>query len=151
MHYKNKQEPLDQIGRELGVQYVLEGSVRRESEKVRITAQLIQTKDQTHLWSREYDRDVSHLLLLQEQIAQEVAGEIRLTLGNNQKLADGAHQASLTPQAYEAYDLYHSKASISLTSEQDTVLKRQSAISSAPPKRIQALRELMQDWLTVMR
>mgnify|MGYP003693757445 CR=1 FL=1 len=69
MHYKSSQEPLDQIGRELGVQYVLEGSVRRESEKVRITAQLIQTKDQTHLWSREYDRDVSHLLLLQEQIA----------------------------------------------------------------------------------
>lgn len=105
MHYKNSLEPLDQIGRELNVQYVLEGSVRRESDKVRITAQLIQIKDQTHLWSREYDRDVSHLLLLQEQIAQEVAGDIQLTIENNQHPAE-ARQASLTPEAYEAYDLY---------------------------------------------
>jgi TolB-like protein/DNA-binding winged helix-turn-helix (wHTH) protein len=50
MHYKNSPEKLDQIGRELGVQYVLEGSIRRDSEKVRITAQLIEAKDQTHLW-----------------------------------------------------------------------------------------------------
>ena len=106
MHYKNSQAPLEQISRDLGVQYVLEGSVRRESDKVRITAQLIQIKDQTNLWSREYDRDVSPLLLLQEQIAQEVTGEIRLTLGNNQKSTETAHQASLSPQAYEAYDLY---------------------------------------------
>lgn len=105
MHYKNSLAPLDQIGRELNVQYVLEGSVRRESDKVRITAQLIQIKDQTHLWSREYDRDVSHLLLLQEQIAQEVAGDIQLTIENNQHPAE-ARQASLTPEAYEAYDLY---------------------------------------------
>src|SRR5208282_4051804 len=50
MHYKHGDEPLGQIGRELGVQYVLEGSVRRDADKVRITAQLIQVKDQTHLW-----------------------------------------------------------------------------------------------------
>ena len=106
MHYKNTGESLDQIGRELGVQYVLEGSVRRDSDKVRIAAQLIQIKDQTHLWSREYDRDLTHLLLLQEQIAEEVAGEIRLTLGNDQKPVETARQSSLTPQSYEAYDLY---------------------------------------------
>src|SRR5262249_34637072 len=105
MHFKNSQEPLDQIGRELGVQYVLEGSVRRESDKVRITAQLIQLKDQTHLWSREYDREVSHLLVLQEEIAQDVAGEIRLTLGDKHQPAATARQASLSPQTYEAYDL----------------------------------------------
>ena len=106
MHYKNTGASLDQISRELGVQYVLEGSVRRESDKVRITAQLIQIKDQTHLWSREYDRDLSHLLLVQEEIADEVAGEIRLTLGNDQRLVEAARQSSLTPQGYEAYDLY---------------------------------------------
>jgi TolB-like protein/DNA-binding winged helix-turn-helix (wHTH) protein/Tfp pilus assembly protein PilF len=106
MHYKNSPESLDKIGRELGVQYVLEGSVRRESDKVRITAQLIQIKDQTHLWSREYDRDLSNLLLLQNEIAQEVAGEIRLTLGDNQKRTETARHPALSPQAYEAYDLY---------------------------------------------
>src|SRR5271156_3543476 len=56
-HYQNSNEPLEQIARELGVQYVLEGSVRRDADKVRITAQLIQVKDQTRLWSRQYDRE----------------------------------------------------------------------------------------------
>src|SRR5262249_39085424 len=55
MHYKNSRQQLDRIGRELGVQYVLEGTVRRDSDKVRISAQLIQMKDQTHLWARQYD------------------------------------------------------------------------------------------------
>jgi len=106
MHYKNRQERLDQIGQELGVQYVLEGSVRRESDKVRITAQLIQIKDQTHLWSREYDRELSHLLLLQDEIAKEVADEIRPTLVDTQKRPDTVHQPSLSPSQYQAHDLY---------------------------------------------
>jgi TolB-like protein/DNA-binding winged helix-turn-helix (wHTH) protein len=80
MHYKNNQEPLDQIGRELQVQYVLEGSVRRESDRVRITTKLIKVKDQSHVWSREYDRELTHLLSLQGEIAKEVADDIHLTL-----------------------------------------------------------------------
>src|SRR5262249_61407033 len=64
MQYKNNKDGLSRIGRELGVHYVLEGSVRRESEKVRITAQLILMKDQTHVWARQYDRDLSSLLKL---------------------------------------------------------------------------------------
>ena len=106
MHYKNRQERLDQIGQELGVQYVLEGSVRRESDNVRITAQLSQVKDQTHLWSREYDRELSHLLLLQDEIAKEVADEIRPTLVDTQKRPDTVHQPSLSSSQYQAYDLY---------------------------------------------
>jgi TolB-like protein len=65
MHYKNSQTPLHQVGRELGVQYVIEGSVRRDSNNVRVTAQLIQTKDQTHVWARQYDRELrarAHLI-----------------------------------------------------------------------------------------
>ena len=58
MHYKHSTKALDQIGRELGVQYALEGSVRRDSDKMRITAQLIQMRDQTHLWARQYDREL---------------------------------------------------------------------------------------------
>lgn len=105
MHYKNSQEQLEQIGRELGVQYVLEGSVRRDSGRVRITAQLIQMKDQTHLWSRQYDRDLSNLLALQGEIAQEIADEIQLTLGDH-KRNDRVLQPSLSPQSYEAYESY---------------------------------------------
>ena len=80
MHYKHSQESIPQIGKDLGVQYVIEGSVRRDSERVRITAQLIQVKDQSHLWAREYDRDLGHLLELQEEIAREVANEIEFSL-----------------------------------------------------------------------
>src|SRR6266699_2092277 len=106
MHYKHSSEQLEQIARELGVQYVLEGSVRRDADKVRITAQLIQMKDQTHLWSRQYDRELSHLLALQGEIAQEIANEIPLILGENRRLIGSARQPLLGPQAVEAYDLY---------------------------------------------
>ena len=105
MHYKNSQAPLDQIGRELGVQYVLEGSVRRDSDKVRITAQLVQMKDQTHVWARQYDRNVDSLLVLQSEIALEIADEIRLTLGDS-KPKTAPRQASYSPKTSEAYDLY---------------------------------------------
>ncbi len=105
MHYKRSPEPLDRVGRELGVQYVLEGSVRRDSGEVRITAQLIQVKDQSHLWARQYDRELSGLLSLQGEIAREIADEIQLTLGD-QPRTDPARQQPLSPQALEAYDLY---------------------------------------------
>lgn len=105
MHYKQTTEPLDQIGRELGVQYVLEGSVRRDSKKVRITAQLIQLKDQTHLWSQQHDRELSDLLSIQADIAHEIAGQIQLALGNPAPTEQTA-QRSLTPERYAAYDLY---------------------------------------------
>jgi TolB-like protein/DNA-binding winged helix-turn-helix (wHTH) protein/Flp pilus assembly protein TadD len=105
MHYKSSQPPLDQVGRELGVQYVLEGSVRRDSDKVRITARLVQIKDQTDLWARKYDRDLSNLLVLQGEIAQEISDEIQLTLGDHKKITPPS-KPSLSPQTYEAYDLY---------------------------------------------
>jgi TolB-like protein/Tfp pilus assembly protein PilF len=104
MHYKNSQTALDQIGRELGVQYVIEGSVRRESDRIRVTAQLIQIKDQTHVWAREYDRELNGVLALQGEIAHEIADEIQLTLGNHRPVVPS--RTTLSPQSYEAYDLY---------------------------------------------
>ncbi len=104
MHYKNSQEKLDEIGRELGVTYVLEGSVRRDSGKVRITAQLIQANDQTHVWAREYDRRLDDLLALQSEITREISDEIQVALGDR-KLAQPL-QLPLPPRTYEAYDLY---------------------------------------------
>ena len=106
MHYKHSQRQIDRIARDLGVQYVLEGSVRRDSGKVRITAQLIRVSDQTHLWAREYDRELKDLLLLQGEIAQEVAEGIQLTLADNRKPAAAARPSVLSPASYEAYDLY---------------------------------------------
>ncbi len=108
MHYKHSQASIPQIGQELGVQYVIEGSVRRDSERVRITAQLIQVKDQSHLWAREYDRDLKHLLELQEEIAREVANEIEFSLSGRRPI-EAARQGAAPPAeaaSYEAYDLY---------------------------------------------
>jgi TolB-like protein/DNA-binding winged helix-turn-helix (wHTH) protein len=111
MMYKQNPKPLDQIGRELGVQYVLEGSVRRDSSNVRITAQLIQVKDQTHVWARQYDRELKNLLSLQAEIAQEITNEITLTLSDQRPAPaaghSGTHAAIVhAPASYEAYDLY---------------------------------------------
>jgi len=86
MQYKHNKEALDQIGRKLGVQYALEGSVRRDSGRLRITAQLIQVKDQTHLWARQYDREPSNLLAIQGEIAQDIAAEIQLQLGSHAQI-----------------------------------------------------------------
>jgi TolB-like protein/DNA-binding winged helix-turn-helix (wHTH) protein/Flp pilus assembly protein TadD len=108
MHYKHSQESIPEIGKSLGVQYVVEGSVRRDVERVRITAQLIQVKDQSHLWAREYDRDLNHLLELQTEIAHEVANEIESSLsGQRQAVAVREGSASAPGgSSYEAYDLY---------------------------------------------
>ena len=105
MHYKGSSATLDQIGRELGVQYVVEGSVRRDADRVRITAQLIQVKDQSHLWAREYDRELKGLFTVQSEIAQELTDEIQLTLGDRHQTRT-AHAAVSAPSSYEAYDLY---------------------------------------------
>ncbi len=106
MHYKDSREQLEQIGRELEVQYVLEGSVRRDSDKVRITAQLIKVRDQSPVWTQQYDRDVSNLLTLQGEIAQQIANEIQLILGDHHSAIGTAHEPILSPNEYEAYDLY---------------------------------------------
>jgi len=112
MHYKHSPASIPQIGNDLGVQYVIEGSVRRDSERVRITAQLIQVKDQSHLWAREYDRDLGHLLELQSEIAREVANEIEFSLSGSRPTEAGrkaaAHPpgAKSGPNSYEAFDLY---------------------------------------------
>ena len=68
---------------------MLEGSVRRDSDKVRINAQLIQVKDQVPLWSRQYDRELSHLLALQGEIAHDVGDEILFALGDGRNQANG--------------------------------------------------------------
>jgi TolB-like protein/DNA-binding winged helix-turn-helix (wHTH) protein/tetratricopeptide (TPR) repeat protein len=107
MHYKGTSEPLLQIGGELGVQYVLEGSVRRDSGRVRVTVQLVRVKNQTQVWSREYDRDLADLLTLQNGVAQEVVDEMQVTLGGKPKPAVTlAAKPPASPGSYAAYDLY---------------------------------------------
>jgi TolB-like protein/Tfp pilus assembly protein PilF len=80
MSYKKTRKGVDKIARELGVDWLLEGSVRPGSERVRITAQLIRTEDQSHLWAQTYDRDLRDILLVQTEVALAIAGQIQLQL-----------------------------------------------------------------------
>ena len=102
MRYKNRDAPIDQIGRELGVDYVLEGSARRDGSRVRISATLIQVRDQTQRWADSFDRDLAGILTLQSDVARSVAGSLRLTLlpAERTRLA-GARPVN--PETYEAY------------------------------------------------
>ena len=75
MRYKGKgtEKSIREIGAELGVSHVLEGSVRRESGRVRIAAQLIQVADETHVWAETYERHLGDILKLQSEVSQAVA------------------------------------------------------------------------------
>jgi len=102
MQYKGAHKSTSQIARELGVGYMLEGSVRRANDRVRVTAQLIQSSDQTHLWAASYDRDLSDFLKLQSEVALTIASKIQLTL-SEQVEARLAGTLTVNPEAHEAY------------------------------------------------
>src|SRR5882757_2651490 len=102
MGYKHKDERLDQIGRDLSVQYVLENSLRESGTHLRLTAQLIQVKDQTHLWSQDYDYLAKDILNVQDEVAKAVAHEIRVRLTSQQQ-AELARPRPVNPDAFDAY------------------------------------------------
>ena len=106
MGYKNTHDPLDKVARALGAQYILEGSVRRDANNVRITAQLVRASDQTQVWSRQYDRELTSVLALEGEIAAEIVDEIRSTLGERAAAPTAPVHAAQTLQEYDAHDLY---------------------------------------------
>jgi eukaryotic-like serine/threonine-protein kinase len=79
-HFRNQDASLKEIARTLGVAHVLEGSVRRAGNTVRVSAQLIRTDDGVHLWSQTYDRDVKDIFQMQDDIAAAVVGSLKLKL-----------------------------------------------------------------------
>jgi TolB-like protein/DNA-binding winged helix-turn-helix (wHTH) protein/cytochrome c-type biogenesis protein CcmH/NrfG len=102
MGYKHKDERLDQIGRDLSVQYVLENSLRQSGDHLRITSQLLQVKDQSHLWSHDYDYRAQDILTVEDDVAKIVAREIQVRLTARQE-AEFARPQSVTPEAFDAY------------------------------------------------
>jgi adenylate cyclase len=99
LRYRGAPKPMAQIARELSVDAVLEGSVLRAGEAVRITVQLIDARTDRNLWSRSYERDLTDVLALQREVAEAVASEIRLELA----AATGQAPKVVNPAAYEAY------------------------------------------------
>jgi eukaryotic-like serine/threonine-protein kinase len=102
MQYKGSQKPLPQIAKELGVDAVIEGSVQRSGDRVRITAQLIEARTDRHLWARSYERDMRDILALQAEVAQAIAGEIQVTLTPSEKVLLASARA-VNPEAHELY------------------------------------------------
>ena len=100
--YKGEATDVKRVGRELGVRYVLEGSVRRGSGRVRITAQLIDAESGTHLWADRFDGSLEDVFDLQDQVATNVAGVIEPTL----QVAEFARAANRPTNDLTAYDLY---------------------------------------------
>lgn len=108
MAYKQTNKSVAQIGQELGVNYVLEGSVRHDADRVRITAQLIQVQDQIHLWAENYDRQLPGFLDIHDEIAVAVAGQVKLKLMGHEE-REITRNSSRDPQAHDCYlrGLYH--------------------------------------------
>lgn len=104
MLFKSTTKSIGQIGSQLAVSHVLEGSVRRAGERVRITAQLIRVNDETHLWAQSYERGLHDVLEVQAEVARAVAQEIqiKLTPHDKQRLHPEKRR-SINSQAYELY------------------------------------------------
>ncbi|HTA65446.1 MAG TPA: hypothetical protein VK753_08075 [Xanthomonadaceae bacterium] len=101
-HFKGRNDDLRTIGKALGVANILEGSVRKQGNQVRITAQLIQVSDDTHLWSHDYDGDLSDVFALQDNIAHAITDQLKVVLTIDQK----AHLVQVGTANTEAYSLY---------------------------------------------
>ncbi len=100
--YKGKAMDVKQVGRELGVRYVLEGSVRKSSNRVRIAGQLIDTASGTHIWADRYDRALDDIFAVQDELTMSVVGVIEPTL----RQAEIERARRKRPDSLDAYDLY---------------------------------------------
>jgi TolB-like protein/Tfp pilus assembly protein PilF len=113
MRYKDANKSLPEIARELNVDAVVEGSVERSGDRVRITAQLIHAPTDTHLWADSYERDLRNILSLQDEVARDIASQIKVTL-TPQEQAQLSSSRPIEPEAYENYlkgRYYYSKLS----------------------------------------
>ncbi len=100
--YKGTDKDIPTIARELGVAHILEGSVRRSGDRIRVTAQLIRAEDGFHLWSQNYDRDAIDVIEIQEDLAIQIARALETTM-DPQALADMLRVGTRSVAAYQAY------------------------------------------------
>jgi TolB-like protein/DNA-binding winged helix-turn-helix (wHTH) protein/Tfp pilus assembly protein PilF len=102
MHFKGMRETLPEIGSELNVDAVVEGSITRSENRVRITAQLIETQTDRHLWAKSYERELKDVLALQDEVARDISEEIRIKLTPEERTRLAVTRP-IDPAAHEAY------------------------------------------------
>ncbi len=113
MKFKGTKKDIADVRRELAVDYVLEGSIRREAGQMRITAQLIRTSDQAHLWAETFSREVRDLLRIENEVSQAVARQVKLRVASGDPPRPVPR--SIHPDAYDAYlraRYHHSQATV---------------------------------------
>jgi TolB-like protein len=140
--FKGKDIPVPEIAGQLGVAHVVEGSVRRDGDRLRVTAQLIRASDGFHLWSKNYDRETADTLGVQTDIAEEISSALGVVL-NDEQLAQMREAGIRDPatfitmqKAYEAYDNAHEEANVAVALVSandlfDEALEMQPGISNA--------------------
>ena len=137
MLYKHARKPLLQIGRELNVDAVIEGAVFRSGSQVRITAELVDARDDKHLWSESYDGDLRDTLTLQHEVARAIAEQIRISLNARERAALRQDKV-VDPQAYQRT----SRAATSGTNGPATTSARRPSSSTRRSSAIRATRAL---------
>ncbi len=100
--YKDRQVSIQKVGKELGVHYVLEGSVRRNGDRLRITAQLIDATTDHHIWANRYDRKLGDIFSIQDDVSAKIVSALKVALTDREKTRRARHNTS----SVRAYDLY---------------------------------------------
>ena len=125
--YKGKPVDIKQVGRELGVRYVLEGSVRKAAGRVRVTAQLVEAEERTHIWAERYDRAFDDIFALQDEITTSTVAAIEPSL----RQAEMERAKRKRPDNLDAYDLVLRAASLSNTGMPDGVAQAMPLLERA--------------------
>jgi TolB-like protein len=129
--FKGKTEDLRQISTALGASYVVEGSVRRSGEHIRVTAELIDSRDGTHRWSETYDRDIGDVLKVQGEVATSLVRSLQLEVTNSLALTSRS-----SPRSNEAYDTYlrglHAKEQFNQRGAEEAVAAFRRALELDP-------------------
>ncbi len=146
MDYRGTRKKIPEIGRELHVAYVLEGSVRRAGNKVRVTGQLIKVATDEHVWAKSFDRDLTDIFAIQAELAKAIAGELDAALSpREQKLL--AQRPTGNPAAYDLYLKSREIMNRGAAANREELQNRERLLLSAvelDPKFVQAWCELVQ-------
>jgi adenylate cyclase len=103
MRYKKSQKSLDEIGRELGVEALIEGTVLKSGDRVRVTAQLVHAQTDRHLWAQSYERDIGDVVAMQGELARAIVHEVRAEVASGDRKPAATRRGPSTPEAYDLY------------------------------------------------
>ena len=134
MPYRTTAKPMKQIAQELGVTYILEGSVRRSGNKVRVTGQLIHAATDEHVWASSYDRELTDIFTIQAELSRQIAGALKTALSPEEKILI-ARRPTENPAAYDKFlqarDIFNREASNPATRQRRAELL-QAAVALDP-------------------